>query len=312
MVFYDLPVRLLLLGTVTVFVTSGMVQAQTAGNEQFSSSDGTQNNERPFRHIPLKSPECSGLVHEYWRMTDELHAKAEEGRRAVDPRSRQITQEINALAKERSAVWKNILLCSREANQTPPLDSDEPKDHSDSEASGNPPSHNEGKSLPPFELGTAQNEFYGHQVAVESGGEAPQETGVDWTEWYKKWIQLVNQEVNRKIGNHFRKQGDTNTYSAKINYTVYKDPNNGLMRVQIDTGGYSEGTYKNGVHWGNSARNMTLELNYALNNGRLDQRSSRVPPFPNGTQLKSISRSFTFNYNTDGPEIRLGRGLPTR
>jgi hypothetical protein len=77
-----------------------------------------------------------------------------------------------------------------------------------------------------------------------------------------RWA-VRNEEFNRKLGDHFRKQGDTYNDVTKINYPVDKAPNNGLMRVQID-GGNSQGMDKNGVIWRSGARNLTLEMNYGL------------------------------------------------
>ncbi|MGD9850073.1 MAG: hypothetical protein AB7T38_02280 [Nitrospirales bacterium] len=113
---FPLAVTLFLVSTLVTFCLSSLAWTQPVGNDEFYSSDRNQNTGRPFRDIPPRYPECAGLVHEYWSRTDELYAKAEERRGAVDPRSRQITKEINALAKERSEVGRAIQDCVRDAS----------------------------------------------------------------------------------------------------------------------------------------------------------------------------------------------------
>lgn len=112
----DVILRAYLVSMLVICASLGQVQAQPVGNDEFSSNNDHQNTGRPFRDIPSKYPECADPVYEYWEKTDELKAKAEERRQAVDPESHQITQEINDLAAERTDVGKDIQDCIREVH----------------------------------------------------------------------------------------------------------------------------------------------------------------------------------------------------
>jgi hypothetical protein len=162
--------------------------------------------------------------------------------------------------------------------------------------------------LPPFELGAESNVVYGDNVELGPGGEPPEEQGVDWSTWYKNWIKIVDDKVFKKLDAHFAR--DTNSYECLIEYTVYPDG-----RVTI-TGGSTSGTYRKGENWGMSARNLLLNLNYSLQNGRFIQPTrladgslsppTQVPLFPQGTAKRSLSRSFTFRKNMGTRGITLG------
>lgn len=117
MKFCDRVFRDFLVSILLMCVFWGIVTGQTVGTDKFSSNSGNQNKERPFRDVLTIFPGCAGLVQEYWNLTDKLHAKAEERRRSVDPRSRQITKEVNVLAKKRSEVGRAIQDCVREGHK---------------------------------------------------------------------------------------------------------------------------------------------------------------------------------------------------
>ena len=160
----------------------------------------------------------------------------------------------------------------------------------------------------PFKLGVEQ-EFSpgrtlmvgGTEVQVESGGQPPVEAGVDWNTWYNKWIGVVEKDVWGTMKQGFAK--DPNRYVATVTYTV-----DAQGRVVVN-GGVTGGTYLGGNNWGLSARNLLNDLSYGKSSsGKLTTESSRVPAFPKGTKLTSVTRTFTFSWRspTGGPEIKLG------
>jgi hypothetical protein len=59
-------------------------------------------------------PQCTGLVNQHESLTKKLDALAEQARYAVEPERKQILDQINATAKERTQVQKELDACTRE------------------------------------------------------------------------------------------------------------------------------------------------------------------------------------------------------
>ncbi len=59
-------------------------------------------------------PQCTGLVNQHEALTEQLNQLAEQARYAVEPQRGQILDQINATAKERSQVQRQLDACTRE------------------------------------------------------------------------------------------------------------------------------------------------------------------------------------------------------
>jgi hypothetical protein len=81
----------------------------SAQGDVFASNGGGPG--RPFSNVPAAHPDCAGLVHEYWAMTDELDALFEQRKQSVNPEATEIGKQINEKAKERGEVGDQILEC---------------------------------------------------------------------------------------------------------------------------------------------------------------------------------------------------------
>jgi hypothetical protein len=129
-------------------------------------------------------------------------------------------------------------------------------------------------------------------IEVDKGGGAPKEPGVDWDGWYKKWIDLVAEKVHTPLENGFR--GDPHRYGTTIAYRVFSDG-----RVQLAAPGYRTDYKRNGKYQTNHRDGVKTLMSRVM-----------APPFPPGSKLPSIDRTFTFSHNTRPVGITLG-GPPT-
>lgn len=156
------------------------------------------------------------------------------------------------------------------------------------------------RSCRKFELGA---EKYGPDVEVGDGGEAPDEPGVDWDGWYKKWIDLVRLEVFAEAERAFAK--DPNTYECYVDYTVFPDG-----RVVINAGSNCTGSYNRGLNYGRTIQPRLINLRYPkLPDGTIlldPTKKPRTPPFPEGTKRTQVRRFFTFKHNLGPKGMKLG------
>jgi hypothetical protein len=128
-------------------------------------------------------------------------------------------------------------------------------------------------------------------------GEIPQEAGVDWNGWYFKWMDVVGENVFQRLNSYFAQQPGSvpkNEYTATVTYNVYPDG-----RVEI-TGGTTNCMSPDGrplkslgQAWGNTAGNYLFSLNAGYDRHKL----SLVPPWPKGSKLPFLPRTFTFSRN---------------
>jgi hypothetical protein len=133
-------------------------------------------------------------------------------------------------------------------------------------------------------------------VVAPGGGPPPPESGVDWNDWYRQWIDMVNQTVFQTMV--ARSSGAPDKLTVRVDYTVFK---NGDVKYTVGTAG---GSYPAGVSKATFDRDVDDWQNDASEwMGKLHD------PLPPNTKLKSISRSFIFSLHTRAsgqPEIILG------
>jgi len=104
--------RFIKLSTVLLLIP-GLVMA-----DEFSSGQNTQNNKkRPFRQYLTQTPECAGLIRQFWQLTDDIEAKGEQWRTTTNPEREQLRQEQDKLIKQRGKVHQQIMNCIRNAAQ---------------------------------------------------------------------------------------------------------------------------------------------------------------------------------------------------
>jgi hypothetical protein len=96
-----------LLGAGVVLAAPTSVTAQRS-DDFFASEDNYWNGKR------RDFPECAGLVDQHEALSRELYDLDAEARRAVVPRQGELVRELNAKARERTAVQRKLDACTRE------------------------------------------------------------------------------------------------------------------------------------------------------------------------------------------------------
>lgn len=95
-----------------------IVRAQPTGGDVFSSDRGSGG--KTWWDVKRKDyPECAGLVDQHEEMTKELYRLDAEAKRTVEPRRKQLVQQINDLSKQRTKVQRQIFGCIRESSKPP-------------------------------------------------------------------------------------------------------------------------------------------------------------------------------------------------
>ena len=100
----------------TQLLTSSSTQAQANTDEEFHSGGGMTWWDVKRRDYP----DCRGLVDQHEEMTRELYRLDAEAKSTVDPRHKQLAQEISKLSQRRTAVQRQIFACIRTSSPVDP------------------------------------------------------------------------------------------------------------------------------------------------------------------------------------------------
>jgi hypothetical protein len=91
-----------------VGLTAAAPAMTQSSGDVFASDDSYWNGKR------RDFPECSGLVDQHEALTRELYELDAEARRAVVPRQGELVRQLNAKARERSEVQRQLDACTRD------------------------------------------------------------------------------------------------------------------------------------------------------------------------------------------------------
>ena len=100
----------------TQLLTSSSTQAQANTDEEFHSGGGMTWWDVKRRDYP----DCRGLVDQHEEMTRELYRLDAEAKSTVDPRHKQLAQEISKLSQRRTEVQRQIFACIRTSSPVDP------------------------------------------------------------------------------------------------------------------------------------------------------------------------------------------------